>query len=64
MAAAALRALLATRELHASFDAASAKLIAANGFRVSFLSGFSVSAARLGLPDTGQMLVRNVGRTP
>ncbi len=35
------------------YDALSAKLIAAAGFKVTFMSGFAVSAARLGLPDTG-----------
>jgi 2-methylisocitrate lyase-like PEP mutase family enzyme len=35
------------------FDAISAKLVADAGFRVMFMSGFAVSAARLGLPDTG-----------
>ncbi len=35
------------------FDALSARLIEQAGFRVSFMSGFAVSAARLGLPDTG-----------
>jgi 2-methylisocitrate lyase-like PEP mutase family enzyme len=35
------------------FDAISAKLIADAGFKVTFMSGFAVSAARLGLPDTG-----------
>jgi 2-methylisocitrate lyase-like PEP mutase family enzyme len=35
------------------FDALSAKLIADAGFKVTFMSGFAVSAARLGLPDTG-----------
>ncbi len=35
------------------FDALSAKLVADAGFRVAFMSGFAVSAARLGLPDTG-----------
>src|ERR1700722_16186398 len=35
------------------FDALSAKLVAAAGFDVTFMSGFAVSAARLGLPDTG-----------
>jgi 2-methylisocitrate lyase-like PEP mutase family enzyme len=34
-------------------DALSAKLIAAAGYRIGFMSGFAVSAARLGLPDTG-----------
>jgi 2-methylisocitrate lyase-like PEP mutase family enzyme len=35
------------------FDALSAKLIADAGFKVAFMSGFAVSAARLALPDTG-----------
>jgi 2-methylisocitrate lyase-like PEP mutase family enzyme len=35
------------------FDALSAKLIADAGFQIAFMSGFAVSAARLGLPDTG-----------
>ena len=35
------------------FDAISAKLVADAGFKLMFMSGFAVSAARLGLPDTG-----------
>ena len=35
------------------FDAISAKLVADAGFKVTFMSGFAVSAACLGLPDTG-----------
>jgi len=35
------------------FDALSAKLIAQAGFELTFMSGFGVSAARLGAPDTG-----------
>lgn len=35
------------------YDGLSAKLVAAAGFKVTFMSGFAVSAARLGLPDTG-----------
>jgi 2-methylisocitrate lyase-like PEP mutase family enzyme len=35
------------------YDALSAKLIADAGFKVAFMSGFAVSATRLGLPDTG-----------
>jgi 2-methylisocitrate lyase-like PEP mutase family enzyme len=35
------------------FDAYSAKLIARAGFPLTFMSGFAVAAARLGLPDTG-----------
>src|SRR5437660_12815048 len=34
-------------------DALSAKLVAAAGHKVAFMSGFAVSAARLGMPDTG-----------
>ena len=35
------------------FDALSAKLIERAGFPVTFMSGFAVSVARLGLPDAG-----------
>jgi len=35
------------------FDGISAKLVADAGFKVTFMSGFAVSAACLGLPDTG-----------
>tara|TARA_B100001250_G_scaffold362191_1_gene340723 strand:+ start:891 stop:1766 length:876 start_codon:yes stop_codon:yes gene_type:complete len=35
------------------FDALSAKLIEREGIEVGFMSGFSVSATKLGLPDTG-----------
>ena len=34
-------------------DALSARLIAEAGFPAAFMSGFAVSAARLGMPDTG-----------
>lgn len=34
-------------------DAMSAKLVEQAGFSITFMSGFAVSAARLGLPDTG-----------
>ena len=37
------------------FDALSAKLIEQAGFELTFLSGFSASASRLGAPDTGLM---------
>lgn len=37
------------------FDALSAKLIEQADFPLAFMSGFGVSAARLGLPDTGQI---------
>ncbi|MDH3240936.1 MAG: hypothetical protein OEO83_09740, partial [Alphaproteobacteria bacterium] len=33
------------------FDAYSARLIERAGFPLTFMSGFAVSAARLGLPD-------------
>ncbi len=39
----------------ACFDAISAKLIERAGFRATFMSGFAVSAARIGMPDTGLM---------
>lgn len=54
--AARLRALLAGPDflvMPCCFDAFSARLIERAGFPLSFMSGFSVSAARLGLPDTG-----------
>jgi 2-methylisocitrate lyase-like PEP mutase family enzyme len=35
------------------FDALSAKLVERAGFELTFMSGFAVAAARLGLPDTG-----------
>src|SRR6476660_9139147 len=34
-------------------DAISARLIEEAGFELGFMSGFAVSAARLGMPDTG-----------
>lgn len=51
-----LRALLQTPRLHVMpccFDGLSARLIERAGFPLTFMSGFAVSAARLGLPDTG-----------
>ncbi len=51
-----LRDLLAApgiRVMPCCFDALSAKLIEQAGFELTFMSGFAVSAARLGLPDTG-----------
>jgi len=54
--AAALRARLARPELAVMpccFDALSARLVEQAGFDVTFMSGFAVSAARLGMPDTG-----------
>jgi len=51
-----LRELLAQPHIHimpGCFDALSAKLIADAGYKIAFISGFAVSAARLGLPDTG-----------
>ncbi len=35
------------------YDALSAKLVADAGYKVTFMSGFAVAAARLGMPDTG-----------
>lgn len=51
-----LRTLLAEDRLHVTpscFDALSAKMIERAGFDLAFMSGFAVSAARLGMPDTG-----------
>ena len=51
-----LRELLASPGAHvtpACFDALSARMVERAGFKASFMSGFAVSAARLGLPDTG-----------
>ncbi len=52
----ALRAVLAEPGLEpmpCCFDALSARLVERAGFRLTFMSGFAVSAARLALPDTG-----------
>jgi 2-methylisocitrate lyase-like PEP mutase family enzyme len=51
-----LRALLARpglRSMPCCYDALSARLIEDAGFELTFMSGFGVSAARLGAPDTG-----------
>lgn len=51
-----LREILAEPECHpmpCCWDALSAKMIAQAGFRFTFMSGFAVSAARLGQPDLG-----------
>lgn len=51
-----LRALLERGRLvvmPCCYDALSARLIEQAGFPLTFMSGFAVSAARLGLPDTG-----------
>jgi 2-methylisocitrate lyase-like PEP mutase family enzyme len=55
-AAQKLREVLAEQDIAVMpgcFDALSAKLVADAGFKVTFMSGFAVSAAQLGLPDTG-----------
>ena len=55
-AAAKLRRLLSDDKLivmPCCFDPLSAKLIEQEGFTVTFMSGFSVAAARLGVPDVG-----------
>ncbi|CAL2228313.1 unnamed protein product [Prunus armeniaca] len=52
----ALRRILDLPGVHqapACFDALSAKLVERAGFQCCLTSGFSISAARLGLPDTG-----------
>ncbi len=54
----ALRDLLQQDRCHAMpccFDALSAKLIQQEGFALTFMSGFAVSAARIGAPDLGLM---------
>ena len=51
-----LRNLLAKPDLlvmPCCFDSLSAKMIAQAGFPLTFMSGFAVSAARIGQPDTG-----------
>ncbi|KAI9194896.1 hypothetical protein LWI28_009972 [Acer negundo] len=53
-----LRQILKLPGVHqgpACFDALSAKLVEKAGFQFSVSSGFSISAARLALPDTGFM---------
>jgi len=55
-AAQQLRELLSEPNLEimpGCYDALSAKLVADAGYRIAFMSGFAVSAARLGMPDTG-----------
>ncbi|KAL5542922.1 hypothetical protein UlMin_010632 [Ulmus minor] len=52
----ALRRILETPGVHQGpvcFDALSAKLVERAGFSFCFAGGFAISAARLGLPDTG-----------
>ncbi|KIN64088.1 Carboxyvinyl-carboxyphosphonate phosphorylmutase [Sulfitobacter noctilucicola] len=53
-----LRALLEQDTCHmmpCCFDALSAKLIAQEGYALTFMSGFAASASRLGEPDLGLM---------
>ncbi|MEM1045403.1 MAG: isocitrate lyase/PEP mutase family protein [Pseudomonadota bacterium] len=53
-----LRTLLDDKRLHVMpccFDALSAKLIAQEGFGLTFMSGFATSASRIGEPDLGLM---------
>ncbi|MEM7633784.1 MAG: isocitrate lyase/PEP mutase family protein [Pseudomonadota bacterium] len=55
-AAARLRKLLAEDTCHvvpSCWDALSAKMIGDAGFGFTFMSGFAVSASRIGAPDTG-----------
>lgn len=56
--AAKLSALLAQDKCHimpCCFDALSAKLIAQEGYDMTFMSGFAASASRIGEPDLGLM---------
>ncbi len=51
-----LRELLAKDQCHimpCCYDGLTAKMVEQAGFAFTFMSGFSVAAARLGLPDTG-----------
>ncbi len=53
-----LRSLLAEDRCHVMpccFDALSAKLIAQEGYALTFMSGFAASASRIGAPDLGLM---------
>lgn len=53
-----LRRILDSPGVHqgpACFDALSANLVQSAGFPLCFTSGFSISASRLGLPDTGYL---------
>lgn len=53
-----LRALLAQDRCHimpCCFDALSARLIAQEGYALTFMSGFAASASRIGAPDLGLM---------
>ncbi|VFQ70412.1 unnamed protein product [Cuscuta campestris] len=56
--AAKLRKILESPGIHlgpACFNALSAKLVERAGFNFGFTTGFGISAAQLGLPDTGLM---------
>ncbi|MDA7433101.1 isocitrate lyase/PEP mutase family protein [Synechococcus sp. AH-601-N10] len=58
--AADLRALLSQESCYVmpcSFDALSARIVKQAGCPLTFMSGFSVAAARAGLPDTGLLTV-------
>ncbi|MEL7259587.1 MAG: isocitrate lyase/PEP mutase family protein [Pseudomonadota bacterium] len=53
-----LRSLLRQDKCHimpCCFDALSAKLIAQEGYELTFMSGFAASASRIGAPDLGLM---------
>lgn len=53
-----LRSLLTQDRCHVMpccFDALSAKLIAQEGYELTFMSGFATSASRIGAPDLGLM---------
>lgn len=62
-AAPRLRELLAHPQTHfilACYDALSARMIAQAGYPLGFLSGYAVSATRLGLPDIGYSTLTEV----
>ena len=51
-----LRELLAADEIivmPGCYDCMSARLIERAGFKAAFMSGFTVAASRIGMPDTG-----------
>jgi 2-methylisocitrate lyase-like PEP mutase family enzyme len=62
----AIRALLATGEtvvMPGVYDALTARLATNAGFEVLFVSGYSVSAARLGAPDYGYLTQTEITET-
>ena len=44
------------------YDAFSARLVERAGFKLTFMGGFAVSAARIGMPDLDLLLINPGGR--